>query len=178
MTACGAGTANPNSGSSSSMACVACNADEISPGGSSGCKKCPAGSSCSSLTTSSPCAAQTYSLEGETTCTPCPAGSICPTKTQAPQVSCNWKKKRNWCFPLNRRGEYCYALFISHFFPHSSIHFLSPFFYPFMFPFFYPFLTIPLQTNHCQSYEPTQSNWYINIYVKSSCLPEFISGSY
>lgn len=85
-TACPAGTANPNSGSSASSACVACNSDEISTAGSSACIKCPAGHSCPSLTTQTACSAQTYSLEGEKTCTACPAGSICPTTTQAPQV--------------------------------------------------------------------------------------------
>ena len=154
MTACSAGTANPNSGSSLSTACVVCNADEISTGGSSACIKCPAGSSCSSLTTSTPCAAQTYSLAGETTCTPCPAGSICPTQNQAPQVStCSLKPLIKY---REREGDYCYALFY--------IPFLSQFFTPFLHPilpsihfpnFLSISLTIPFQTNHCQNNKPT-----------------------
>lgn len=85
-TACAAGTANPNSGSSASSACVACNSDEISTAGSSACIKCPAGFRCSSLTTQNACASPSYSLEGETVCTFCPAGSVCPTTNQPPQV--------------------------------------------------------------------------------------------
>ena len=74
-TACSAGTANPNTGQTSSAACVACNTGEYSSAGSDICTACADGQESNGGKTScQDCTAGNYKSGAHTTCQPCPKG--------------------------------------------------------------------------------------------------------
>ncbi|XP_031559215.1 multiple epidermal growth factor-like domains protein 6 [Actinia tenebrosa] len=81
---CSAGTANINTGSQSSAACVACGSGFNSTAGATSCTPCPAGYNCTTGQASL-CSAGWYSLYGEGVCKACPPDKVCADPTQHPQ---------------------------------------------------------------------------------------------
>lgn len=91
-TACPAGTANPNSGSTTSAACVACTAGKYSATpGSSSCSSCAVGtySASAGATSCTLCAAGSYNSQtGQTGCTLCAAGTANPNTGSSASTAC------------------------------------------------------------------------------------------